>query len=234
MKKVLKGEITGKKQVCEGVFELKFKSELRAIAPGEFLTILCPPKVLRRPFGVAGFENGILRIIVKLEGGGTKYLSGLEIGSEIDFLAPLGRGFELENKKSLIVGAGIGVAPLFYLNDELKKIGAKTLLVCGFTSCETVIDGVDEVKIGGSILDELPKYLREFKPEKIYSCGPDAVLRAISKFGVTYDIPTEIAMGKVMACGIGVCRGCVIKTTQGQATICHDGPVFRGAEVLWE
>lgn len=238
MKKILKGKITDIKRVCSEIFELKFTSPLSKVEPGEFLSILCPPKTLRRPFSIAGFEDNILRVLIREKGEGTKYLSSRKIGDEIDFLAPLGHGFKLENKRSLLVGAGIGVAPLFYLNKKLKTLGVETLLVSGFRSEEDAIEGCDKVKIGGSVLDELPEYVDEFKPEKIYTCGPEVVLKAISRFGIERDIPVEVAMEKIMACGIGVCRGCIIqvrkKNAVVNASICHDGPVFAGDEVIWD
>jgi dihydroorotate dehydrogenase electron transfer subunit len=86
----------------------------------------------------------------------------------------------------------------------------------------------------GSILDYLDTLVNDYKPEIIYACGPSVVLKAISKLGV----PSQLALDKVMACGIGVCKGCVIKIKKGDTvqnmTICHDGPVFAGEEIIWE
>jgi len=237
MKKVLKGKVTGREQVTPEVFELRFSSELTEILPGQFLSILCPPKTLRRPFGVAGFENGILRVLIRVKGEGTKYLASLKEGDEIDFLAPLGNNFSLENKKSLLVGAGIGTAPLLYLNCELKKRGIQTLLISGFKSEGEIVQGCDSVKVGGSILDEVQHYINEFKPEKIYSCGPEIVLKMLSQTGMDQNIDVEVAMEKHMACGIGVCRGCVIDVMRNgvktKASVCVNGPVFKGSEVVW-
>ena len=238
MKKNLKGEIIGVEQVAQDSFEIKIKSDLAQIAPGQFFSILCPPKILRRPFGVSFFKNGVLAGIFKLHGEGTRYLSGLKQGDAIEFNAPLGNGFHLENKRSLLVGAGVGVAPLFYLREELKARGAETLLISGYRSEATVIKGADYDKIGGSILDEVEKYIKEFKPEKIYSCAPEIVLKLLSGIATKYGIGAEVALEKTMACGIGVCRGCVIEIERGgkrqNATICADGPVFKGSEVIWE
>ncbi len=238
MKKNFKGEITSIKEICEGGFEIKIKSELERITPGQFFTILCPPKILRRPFGVSSFENGVLSGIFKLRGGGTKYLSSLKAGDIIEFNAPLGLGFKIENKKSLLVGAGVGVAPLLYLKEELNARGIKNLLISGYKAKCEIIPGADYNKIGGTILDDVERYIEEFKPEKIYSCAPSIVLKLLSAIAQKHKIDCEVALEKTMACAMGVCRGCVIEIERDgkrqNATICADGPVFKGNEVIWE
>lgn len=237
MKKNLKGEIVCIEKICEDTFEIKIKSDLEKINAGQFFSILCPPKILRRPFGVASFKNGVLGGMFKLRGEGTKYLSSLKVGDFVEFNAPLGVGFNVEKRRSLLVGAGIGVAPLFYLRDKLNEIGAQNLIITGVKSEAEIIKGADYTRVGGTILDDVEKYIEEFKPEKIYACAPEIVLKLLSKMAIGHNIDCEIAMEKVMACGMGVCRGCVIKIERDgivqNATICHDGPVFKGCEVIW-
>lgn len=238
MKKNLKGEIISLEQICDGTFEIKFKSSLQQIKPGQFFSILCPPKILRRPFGVSSFENGVLSGMFKLRGEGTKYLSTLKTGDIIEFNAPLGNGFNIENKKALLIGAGIGIAPLLYLKETLNKNGMENILISGFKTDAEVIMGSDFTRVGGTILDDVEKYIKEFHPEKIYACAPEIVLKLISQIAIKHGIDCEIAMEKTMACGMGVCRGCVVKILRDgvvqNATICHDGPVFKCCEVIWE
>lgn len=96
--------------------------------------------------------------------------------------------------------------------------------------------------IGGSVLDNIQTLIDDFKPDIIYSCGPKIVLRLVCELAEKNGLKAEIAMEKVMACGIGVCRGCVIKLKDisedgfgvKNASVCADGPVFNGAEVIWE
>jgi dihydroorotate dehydrogenase electron transfer subunit len=89
----------------------------------------------------------------------------------------------------------------------------------------------------GSILDYIEDYIKAFRPEIIYSCGPLIVLEKVAQLAQKYSIESQVAMEKVMACGIGVCRGCVIKVYKDgeitNATVCKDGPVFKGDEVVW-
>ncbi|MBE7706254.1 MAG: hypothetical protein E7Z91_03305 [Cyanobacteria bacterium SIG30] len=238
MKKALSGKILNIKNVAKETYELSFKSDLEKIDAGQFLSILCPPKTLRRPFGVYDFENGILKVLFRLKGDGTNYLRNLKEGDIIKFNAPLGHGFEIKGKKALLIGAGIGVAPLVYLNKKLKEQNIETKLICGFKEKEEAIEGCDFIKIGGTIIDEVEKNIKEFTPDIIYCCAPQIVLKLVSEIAIKHNIEVQVAMEKVMACGIGVCRGCIIqvKTKEGieNRSICGDGPVFRGDEVIWE
>ncbi len=238
MKKLLEGEVTNIQQECKGTYRLEFRSALDKILPGQFLSILCPPKILRRPLAVVDFKDGVLTVLFKIRGGGTEYLKNLKIGDKISFNAPLGQPFFMSDKKALLIGAGIGLAPLFYLNEELKRRGAQTHLISGFNTDGEVIGGCDYVRVGGTILDDIPQIIEEFKPEVIYCCAPPIVLKIVSQIGEKYGILTYVAMEKIMACGIGVCRTCVIKVKKEDRienrSICQDGPIFLGSEVVWE
>lgn len=239
------GTIESIKKINETVYSISFSSPtLENIEPGEYVSILCDNLTLRRPFSVADFEAGVLTVLFKTRGKGTQYLSSLKIGDKIEFSAPLGNTFKIENKKTLLIGAGIGVAPLLYLDKKLKIIGAETFLAAGYLNKSDILAKADFISTDdgsngnkGSICDYLEKLITEFKPEKIVSCSPHPVLKIVAQMAQKHSIPCEVAMEKVMACGIGVCRGCVIKVKQGDKivnkTVCKDGPVFDGAEVIW-
>ncbi len=192
--------------------------------------------------------NGVITVLFKLKGDGTNYLKSLKTGDTIDYLAPLGNCFTLPEKghkapqKALLIGAGIGIAPMLYLKKVLTERGIQNLLISGFKDESEVVKGSDRTVIGGSVLDNIQEILDDFKPNIIYSCGPKVVLELVCKLAEKNSLKAEIAMEKVMACGIGVCRGCVIKVkdeSQGEgavknASVCADGPVFSGAEVIWK
>lgn len=240
------GIIKNIKEINKSVYSVEFFSPtLKNIEPGEYLSILCENLTLRRPFSIADFENGKVTVLIKKRGKGTQYILGLKEGDKIEFSAPLGNKFNIEKKKTLLIGAGIGVAPLFYLNKKLR-VNAETFLAAGFLSEEDIIktypfdfvstdDGSNGNK--GSICDYLEKLIADFKPEKIVSCAPHSVLKIVAQTAQKQGIDCEVCMEKVMACGIGVCRGCVIKVKKdGQIvnkTVCKDGPVFNGLEVVW-
>lgn len=246
MKKNLEGKILDIKTVAKDTVELQFSTILKNIFPGQFVSILIPNKTLRRPFSVANFvydkhlEEGIITILFKLKGDGTNYLKSLKTGDVIDYLAPLGNNFKIpeSNKKALLIGAGIGIAPMLYLKKILDKNSVENFLISGFKDEDEVIEGSDSTVIGGSVMDKVQALIDDFKPEILYSCGPKIVLEMVCNIAKKNGLYAEIAMEKVMACGIGVCRGCVIKLNKGNemqnASVCADGPVFSGAEVIWE
>ena len=159
----------------------------------------------------------------------------------------MGNGFSISDNNSLLIGAGIGIAPIFYLENHLKKSGINSLSIGGFLSkdeiptnidCSRIITNDGSIGNKGSILDYIEDAILEYKPQTIYSCGPHIVLEKVAMLAKKHSIESQIAMEKVMACGIGVCRGCVIKIKKNgliqNATVCKDGPVFRGSEVIWE
>lgn len=239
MKKNHIGIVKNIEKLTQSVFKLEIESGLKSAVSGQFISILCPNTTLRRPFSIADFENNIVTVLIKMVGDGTNYLSTLKKGDRVDFLAPLGNGFEIvENKRALLVGAGIGIAPMLFLKKELDKKNTFNWLISGFNSKEEVIQGSDEVTIGGSVLDRLDNLVKEKNIEIIYSCGPKPVLKGVSEIALKNNIVSELAMERVMACGIGVCRGCVIKLVKEQeivlASICKDGPVFLGNEIIWD
>jgi dihydroorotate dehydrogenase electron transfer subunit len=239
------GIIENIKQINSQVYSIEFSSPtLIDIQPGQYVSILCDGLTLRRPFSVADFSDGKVTVLFKQKGKGTEYISHLQIGDKIEFSAPLGNTFSIDNKKTLLIGAGIGVAPLFYLKKQLEQSGAKTFFAAGFLSKEDILGdfnfvSTDDGSFGekGSICEYLEKLIQDFAPERIVSCAPSAVLRIIAETARKHKIDSEIAMEKVMACGIGVCRGCVIEVRRDgrvqNATVCKDGPVFKGEEVVW-
>lgn len=245
MKKNHTGIIKEIKEINKDVYSIKiFAPSLEQILPGEYISILCEDLTFRRPFSVADFENNTIHVLIKKRGKGSKYISNLKIDDEIVFSAPLGNTFKIENKKTLLIGAGIGVAPLFYLNKELKKIGAETFLAAGFLKESDILgefnfistdDGSNGNK--GSICDYLEKLINDFNPEKIVTCAPHPVLKFIAQSAEKLGIDCDVCMEKVMACGIGVCRGCIIKVKKDgeiiNKTVCKDGPVFKASEVIW-
>ncbi len=257
MKKNLKGKVLNIENVAKDTVKLQFSTSLKEIYPGQFVSILIPNKTLRRPFSVADFEahsseNGIITVLFKLKGEGTKYLKSLKKGDSIDYLAPLGNCFTLPEagkrapqkalQKALLIGAGIGIAPMLYLKKVLTERDTENFLISGFKDEEEAVKGSDRTVIGGSVLDNIQNLLDEFKPDIIYSCGPKIVLELVCKLAEKNGLRAEVAMEKVMACGIGVCRGCVIKVKDMEngarlvknASVCADGPVFAGSEVIWE
>ncbi len=247
-KKIYKANILRNKEAAQGIFYLEIAAEREIKAnPGQFISIYCSGLTLRRPFSIFSNNNGTIGILFKKRGLGTEYLKSLKAGDEVDIIGPLGNGFKILNKKSLLIAAGIGIAPISFLKSQLDLAKIENITCAGFLSKNEIPDSIkldeictDDGSSGkqGSILNYLELFIEEYKPQIIYACGPEVVLKAVSEAGIKFGIETQIAMENVMACGIGVCRGCVIKIKKNDkavnAAICKDGPVFYGSEVLWQ
>ncbi len=247
-KKIYKAKVVRVEKVSSSSYlietELPYKVEIKA---GQFISVYCDGLTLRRPFSVYSHNNNIIGILFKERGKGTNYIKSLKTGDEIDITGPLGNGFNIKNKKSLLIGAGIGVAAMAFLKSELDKNGIENLFVCGFLNKHEIpncinIDKIytDDGSVGekGSVLNYLDQMINNYKPEIIYTCGPYIVLKTIAETAQQYGLEVQVAMEKVMACGIGVCRGCVIDIKKNgeivNTTVCKDGPVFLGSEVVWQ
>lgn len=264
-KKMNKGEVTCIECVANETFLIKIRvAKGFASHAGQFISILCENCTMRRPFSILNFENGEISVLFKKKGDGTSFIAGLKVGDTVDFIGPMGNGFggvekcsgndadcpeflKIFDKKVLCLGAGIGVAPVYYLK---KTLGNGARLIAGFQnereipSCLldeidfiTTDDGSGQVDGAGSILNYLEGQIESFKPDRIAVCGPHIVLKLVAETAKRHGIPCEVAMEKTMACSIGVCRGCVIQLNKNgkidNASVCKDGPVFLGEEVVW-
>lgn len=232
------GKVENIEKISADAYKLEISSDLDNVKAGQFISIYVENKTFRRPFSVADSNNNILTVLFKLKGDGTKYLSCLKKGDSVDFLAPLGNKFNIFNKNSLLVGAGIGIAPMLFLKKELNQNNIKNYLITGFKTKEEIIEGSDETVVGGSVLDNLDKIVKEKNIEVMYSCGPKVVLKEVSSIAKNNNIDCYLALEKLMACSIGVCRGCTVKLNRDneiiRASVCKDGAIFKGSEIIWE
>ncbi len=224
--------------------------EISAIAkPGQFVGVLCPDgkTFLRRPFGIADADpaEGTITIIYRLVGKGTENLKTLEAGAVISVQGPLGNGFPIREGKGLLVGGGVGVAPLIFL---AKRLESPVVLIGGKNADElfwekllkkyadsiyaTTDDGSKGIK--GFAVQALPKIFEENRIDYIATCGPTVMMESIAKAAKEAGIPCDVSMEKRMACGIGVCLGCTFegKKSHKRFKVCADGPVFDGEEVF--
>ena len=247
-KKLNKGEVTHIARVANEMFLIKIKTAPDfSSKPGQFISILCDGHTMRRPFSIMDFENGEISVLFKKKGDGTAFISALKVGDTVDFIGAMGNGFSLSNDRLLLVGAGVGVAPVYYFKKYFKDVPR---LIAGFQNAGEIPsclkneidfistdDGSGGGQGKGSIIDFLEKEITDYKPDRICVCGPHIVLKLVSEIAATRKIPCEVAMEKTMACSIGVCRGCVITLNKNgkleNASVCKDGPVFSGEEVVW-
>jgi dihydroorotate dehydrogenase electron transfer subunit len=250
------------KQVAKEHFKLTFASDYISshADPGQFVHIRCTEgtePLLRRPFSIHRInkEHGTREIIYRLIGIGTHILSNLQLGAYIDVMGPLGTGFVIESSAdvALFAGGGCGIAPLFQAAAQAKKMGIKAvyaiigashrdLVLCeqdfkglGVETVVTTDDGSHGRKgVASDILLELLSSHLTSLTSHLYSCGPRPMLKAVSEISQQFKVPCQLSLEEWMACGIGACKGCAVKTTKGYKMVCKDGPVFDSKEIIWQ
>jgi len=171
----------------------------------------------------------------------------------LDLIGPLGKGFDYryaQNKRVILIGGGIGVAPLLFLSraiksmDKLILIGARTK---GQILCEKEFKNfISDVKIStddgsrgfsGRVTDLLKNLIsiepRSKKEIQLYACGPKPMLKEVCNIAKAHNLQAQVSLEEHMGCGIGACLGCVVKTKNGLRRVCKEGPVFDAQELIW-
>lgn len=222
--------------------------------PGQFVHVRCgegKDYILRRPLSIHRVYNEFFELLYKVVGKGTLDLSRLEPGEKIDLIGPLGNGFDLAKvpRQVLIVSGGVGIAPLMFLIDELRKKKVTLSVVLGARlrkellyhdelsrTVENTFVSIDEDSAGnvGSIIDVLPEVMSYVKAKLIYVCGPAEMLKKAAALCFDRDLACHVSLERQMGCGVGVCMACVVKTNAGYQRVCKDGPVFDAREIVWE
>jgi len=227
--------------------------------PGQFIMVRIshhPYPLLRRPFSIHSKDEKNIEIFFQVSGLGTDLLSQKKVDDILDILGPLGKGFHrgarLNRKDVVAVGGGRGIAPLYFLAQELRAFGASVKIFYGGKSLEDIplkekfetesfdlYCSTDDGSFGfkGFITEYLKAELDKFTPSRIFSCGPEEMMKKIARIAAEKDIPAEFSLESVMGCGFGVCWGCVkrIKKNgeEGWVKICEEGPVFSSEEIIW-
>ena len=241
------------------------------VKPGQFVNVRCGEDrsfILRRPFSVyrvhkRGGWSSTIEIVFDIRGPGTSYLSRLRTHSNLDLIGPVGRGFALPKRRAhcLLVGGGIGAAPLFFLADELRNEGHRVDVILGARSQRFLLNAIDVRRLAsvyhittedgsmgetGRVTDVLEETIEKCETEVVYACGPHPMLAAVARVCADRKIPVQVAVEELMACGYGVCMTCVMpirpRTKAKElgedgfyyARSCTEGPVFNGASVLWD
>jgi dihydroorotate dehydrogenase electron transfer subunit len=197
-----------------------------------------------RPFLPRAFS--VLRAVPHLDGGqelqfliedvgpGTKRLGELGIDDELALVGPLGIGFEHagDGHRALLVGGGVGLAPLAIWQDELAA-GELALLAKGAALLSDARVATDDGSVGyqGPVTDLLLEQLDADAHATVYACGPPAMLEAVRALCAARGVPAQLALESGMACGFGACFGCVVPTRRGYVRLCVDGPVLDAGEL---
>ena len=212
------------------------------IRPGQFVNIELDGLYLRRPISICDWDEHTITIIYKVVGRGTEQMSKMHEGEELDVLTGLGNGFDVEKcgEKTLVIGGGVGVPPMYGLAKALLKAGKKPVAILGFNKSseifyeeefkalgiETIVTTVDgSYGVKGFVTDALPENYDFF-----CTCGPEPMLKAVYNATKTSGL---CSFEERMGCGFGACMGCSCETKYGNKRICKDGPVLEKEEIIW-
>ncbi|WPL40106.1 dihydroorotate dehydrogenase electron transfer subunit [Malacoplasma iowae] len=247
------------KPIAKNIFQIVLVSDLVKFinSPGQFVNIKIGHQnssfVLRRPISISKYnkQNNSFALIYKVLGNGTKELTKYKEKEYLDLLGPLGNGFNInsinKHETALLIGAGVGIPPLLELAVQLKNKGTKVITVLGFNSKEEIFYENEFKKIGstyistitdsnyfkGNIIELLDNLIKNnnLTFDKYYACGPLIVLKKIKE--IFSNKIGYLSIENRMACGIGACYACVVKTNNqnGYSRVCKDGPVYLSSEV---
>lgn len=224
----------------------------RSITPGQFVEVRVDGSkntFLRRPISVNYVDEKRLQLhlLIRRAGEGTSALCDLRIGQLLNVIMPLGIGFTVTNdiKHPLLIGGGVGVAPLLYLGKKLREIGVTpTFLLAAKTSDDIlmhdcfskfgkVLLSTDDGSAGHKGLVTENPALESDQWDMFYCCGPMPMMRGIAKIASRMRIECEVSLENTMACGLGACLCCVEDTIDGNVCVCKDGPVFNISKLKW-
>jgi len=223
--------------------------------PGQFVHIKIDGFTLRRPISICEIDhkNGALRIVFEIRGQGTAKLTSLNIGDNLDMIAPLGNGFTIPdeihpNRRVILVGGGIGVPPLLGIAKVMKESATailgfrsydKIILAGDFKRADShVITCTDDGSVGfkGTVTVKLAEELQKGDVDMVYSCGPEPMLKAVIAECEKSGVPCEVSLEERMGCGVGACYVCSCRisknNTEFMGRVCKEGPVFNGKEVM--
>ncbi len=246
------GLVISNQQVAGDLFEIEFvaPSVAEKCKPGQFLQVRASVQhdpLLRRPISIydVNQQRGSITLLYKVVGRGTHLLTGLRSQEFLDVMGPLGKGFTLPDQpqNALLVGGGVGMAPLLYLARQLREmecsvkvlygVGNSTELVAAERFRELGADVWSATMDGSAGYQGLVTGLLESLPadgtELIYTCGPEIMMAGVAEFAAGNNIWGECSLEEHMACGVGACLGCARKLKQqdaGYVKVCKDGPVF--------
>lgn len=236
------------------LLKLSSQNELPEMLPGQFAELRVdgsPTTFLRRPISInyVDKQRNEVWFLIQLVGDGTKRLAEIKKGETINVILPLGNGFTMphnSSEKLLLVGGGVGTAPMLYLGQQLAKAGYSPTFLLGARSQNDLLQLEDFSKYGrvatttedGSYGEKgyvtQHSILKEISFDKIYTCGPKAMMMAVAKYAKNNQIECEVSLENTMACGIGACLCCVEDTTEGHLCVCTEGPVFNINKLLWQ
>ena len=243
--------VYSQEELAPGIFSMWIVTDIADEArPGQFISVYSQDgsRLLPRPISIceADPDEGRLRIVYRIAGKGTDEFSKYVSGDPIDIMGPLGNGFPQEGENVFLIGGGIGVPPML---EMAKQLNCEKQIILGyrdenlflrdeFEAYGEVFVVTEDGSVGtkGNVMNAIEE--NHLQADVIFACGPMPMLRAIKKYAEEKKIKAYISLEEHMACGVGACLGCVVKTKEvdhhshvHNARICTDGPVFDAEEV---
>lgn len=244
--------VTSIVEITTDIYSIWIKAEEIAeyAVAGQFVSLYCKDgsRLLPRPISICEIEKeeGMIRLVFRIAGAGTKEFSTWKVGDSIRVMGPLGNGFTLEGTKAILIGGGIGIPPMLQLAKSLK---CEKQIVLGYRNQDlflkeefepygAVYVSTEDGSVGtkGNVIDAIQE--NKLEADIIFACGPTPMLRGIKQYAMEKKIKTQISLEERMACGIGACLACVCQskekdhhTNVKNKRICKDGPVFYAEEV---
>lgn len=236
------------------LIKLTDEKPLPDMLPGQFVEVRVddsPTTFLRRPISINFVDrtNNELWLLVAAIGDGTRRLSRLQQGDTLNCVLPLGNGFTMpreSSEKVLLVGGGVGVAPLLYLGQKIKEQGGEPTFLLGARTAADLLE-LDLFKAVGRVFVTTEdgsegergfvtnhSVLSQERFDQISTCGPKPMMMAVARYAKAENISCEVSLENKMACGVGACLCCVEKTTEGNVCVCKEGPVLNINKLSWQ
>lgn len=236
------------------LLRLTSENPLPEMLPGQFVEVRVdetPSVLLRRPISIHYYDKKAneLGLLVQLVGNGTRWMATLKAGDVLNVVLPLGNGFTLpadNTVRPLLVGGGVGVAPLLYLGMKLKEMGVAPTFLLGSRTENELMQIAEFEKVGrvfittengavgeqGYVTQHSVLACEQF--DQVYTCGPKPMMVAVARWAKGAGVACEVSLENKMACGVGACLCCVEDTKEGNVCVCKEGPVFSIDKLSWQ
>lgn len=235
------------------LLKLTADDNLPEMVPGQFAELKVegsPTTFLRRPISIhfVDRQHNEVWFLIAAVGNGTRQLTSLRRGDFLNCTIPLGNGFSMPSsnqEKVLLIGGGVGIAPLLFLGEQLCEMGCKPSFLLGARKAEDLVEldlfrqygqvflTTEDGSVGEQGFVTHHSVLEKDAFQRICCCGPKPMMMAVARYAAAHDICCEVSLENLMACGLGACLCCVEKTKKGNICVCKEGPVLNINQLLW-
>jgi len=235
------------------LLKLTSNKSLPEMLPGQFVEVRVdnsPATFLRRPISInyVDYRSNELWLLIQRVGDGTRRMCDANVGDIMNVILPLGNTFSYPKNKTkelILIGGGVGIAPLLFWGSKLAEEGYKCVFLLGGRSFDNLLQLNDFSQFGevytttedgshgekGFVTNH--SVLKDNRFQTIYTCGPTPMMKAVAAYAATKSIPCEVSLENTMACGIGACLCCVTDTIEGHVCVCTEGPIFNVQKLKW-